>query len=84
MSLAVVSLLFAAPELPLHKAGPFVAAAYIVFVVVILAYVVIMGIRLTRNLRELAELKAEVRRRERAGEQDGEFGVGDELEESVR
>jgi hypothetical protein len=84
VSLAVVSLFFAAPELPLHKAGPFVAGAYIVFVVVILIYVTIMGIRLSRSLRELAELKAEVRRRERAGEQDPELGIGDELQESVR
>jgi len=75
---------FATPELPLHKAGPFVAGAYIAFVVVILVYVTIMGMRVTRNLRELAELKAELRRREQAGEHDGELGVGDELEESVR
>ena len=50
-----------APALPLHKAGPFVAAAYIVFVAVILIYVVIMATRLTRNELELARLRAEVR-----------------------
>ena len=44
-----------APALPLHKAGPFVAAAYIVFVAVLLIYVVIMATRLTRNELELAK-----------------------------
>lgn len=84
MTSAAVSFVVGAPELPLHKAGPFVAGAYIAFVVVILVYVAIMGIRVTRSLRELAELKAEIRRRERADEHDGELEVGDELEESVR
>ena len=31
MSLAIVRLVFAAPALPLHTAGKYVAAAYIVF-----------------------------------------------------
>lgn len=81
--IGAVSLVFAAPELPLHKAGPFVAGAYIVFLVVILAYVAIMGMRVTRNLRELAELKAELRRRESAGEHD-DLELDDELQETAR
>ena len=50
----------AAPALPLHTAGPYVAAAYIVFVAVILIYVAIMAVRLTRTERDLARLRREV------------------------
>ena len=52
-----MSLLAAAPALPLHTAGKYVAAAYIVFVVLILVYVAIMAIRLSRTERDLAQLK---------------------------
>jgi Tfp pilus assembly protein PilX len=56
-----VSALFAiAPALPLHKAGKFVAGAYIVFVVVILIYVAIMAVRAQRTERELSELQRDV------------------------
>ena len=55
-----------APALPLHKAGPYVAAAYIVFIAILLIYVSIMAVRLTRNQRELAALKAELSAREQA------------------
>jgi phosphatidylserine synthase len=56
-----VSALFAiAPALPLHKAGKFVAGAYIVFVALILIYVAIMAIRLSRNEAEITELTREV------------------------
>ncbi len=54
-----------APALPLHTAGPYVAAAYIVFVAIILVYVTIMARRLSRNQRELIELRRELERRER-------------------
>jgi flagellar biosynthesis/type III secretory pathway M-ring protein FliF/YscJ len=54
--------LAAAPALPLHTAGKYVAAAYIVFVVLILVYVAIMGIRLRRTERDLAALQDEVAR----------------------
>ena len=47
----------AAPALPLHTAGPYVAAAYIAFVALILIYVAIMALRLTRTERDLAQLK---------------------------
>jgi hypothetical protein len=50
-------IVLAAPALPLHKAGPYVAAAYIVFVALILIYVAIMAVRLTRTQRDLAQLK---------------------------
>ena len=56
-----MSVLYAiAPALPLHKAGKFVAAAYIVFVALILIYVVIMAVRAQRTERELAELQRDV------------------------
>ena len=45
-----------AAELPLHTAGPYVAAAYIVFVALILLYVAIMAGKLSRIERELGEL----------------------------
>ena len=53
-------LLAVAPALPLGKAGKFVAAAYIVFVVLILVYVGIMAIRAQRLERELDELRRDV------------------------
>jgi hypothetical protein len=46
----------AAPALPLHTAGKYVAAAYIVFVALILIYVAIMAYKLTRLERDLTEL----------------------------
>jgi hypothetical protein len=56
-----VSLLFAiAPALPLGRAGKFVAAAYIVFVALILVYVAIMAVRAQRLERELDELRRDV------------------------
>jgi Na+/melibiose symporter-like transporter len=61
-----MSLVFAAPALPLHTAGPYVAAAYIVFVLVLLVYLAIMATRLRRTERELHALRAELDARERA------------------
>ena len=47
----------AAPALPLHTAGPYVAAAYIVFMALILIYVAIMAFKQVRTERELRELR---------------------------
>jgi CcmD family protein len=44
------------PALPLHEAGKYVAAAYIVLFAVVLVYVAIMALRLSRIERELGEL----------------------------
>ena len=44
------------PPLPLHTAGPYVAAAYIVFLALILVYVAIMAGKLSRVEREVDEL----------------------------
>jgi hypothetical protein len=43
------------PALPLHEAGAYVAAAYLVFVVLLAAYVAIMA-------RHVARVRADVRR----------------------
>ena len=61
-----MSLLFAAPALPLHAAGKYVAGAYLVFVLLLLVYVAIMAVRLTRAEREVADLLREVRERQAA------------------
>ena len=45
------------PALPLHTAGRYVAAAYIVLFVIVLVYVAIMATRLRRMERELGELR---------------------------
>jgi hypothetical protein len=56
----MTAVLAAAPALPLHTAGKYVAGAYIVFVALILIYVVIMATRLSRNERDLAELRRDL------------------------
>jgi type II secretory pathway component PulM len=52
----VLSLLAAAPALPLDEAGKYVAGAYVVFLVLIVVYVAIMAAKLQRIERELREL----------------------------
>jgi hypothetical protein len=47
------------PALPLDEAGKYVAAAYLVFLALVLVYVAIMALRLSRierDVRELTEL----------------------------
>jgi heme exporter protein D len=53
-------LLADAPALPLGTAGKYVAAAYVVFVLVILIYVAIMATRAQRLEGELTELRRDV------------------------
>jgi hypothetical protein len=73
-------LLAETPALPLHTAGKYVAAAYIVLFVLVLVYVAIMAIRLSRIERQLGELlelterpaAAEHRLSARAGEPEAE------------
>ena len=48
------------PALPLHEAGKYVAGAYIVLFAMVLIYVAIMAIRLSRIERELGELLAQL------------------------
>jgi hypothetical protein len=54
------------PALPLHTAGKYVAAAYVVLLALVLVYVAIMAIRQSRIERDLAELLA---REHAAGEE---------------
>ena len=56
------------PALPLDDAGPYVAAAYLVFFALILIYVAIMASKLARIGRELSELTEIVARRDAARE----------------
>lgn len=50
------AILAVTPALPLHEAGKYVAAAYIVAFLIVLVYVAIMALRLARVERELGEL----------------------------
>jgi hypothetical protein len=59
------------PALPLDEAGKYVAAAYLVFLALVLIYVAIMAGKLSRIERELGELTEIVERRE-AEEDDRE------------
>ena len=52
------------PALPLDEAGKYVAAAFLVFLALILVYVAIMAAKLTRIERDLAELDELAARRE--------------------
>ncbi len=62
-----------APALPLHTAGKYVAAAYIVFLALVLVYVAIMATRLSRTERDLAELQRDVAlRREQEADRERE------------
>ena len=61
-------LLAAAPAIPNDVGGKYVAGAYIVFVLLLLIYVAIMGMKLARierDLRDIAEI-AEARKVESA------------------
>jgi hypothetical protein len=60
------------PALPLDDAGPYVAAAYVVFVALILIYVSIMATKLGRIEREIGEISELVRRRDAVREQEEE------------
>ncbi len=69
MPAALLDWLVAAPAIPNDVGGKYVAAAYVVFVVLLLIYVTIMGMKLARierGLRDVAEL-AEQRKDSAAG-----------------
>jgi hypothetical protein len=51
----------------------YVAAAYLVFLALILIYVVIMAVRQTRLQRDLEEIDALLRARDERGERDREM-----------
>ena len=54
--------------LPLDDAGPYVAAAYLVFLALVLIYVAIMATKLGRVEKDISELAEIVERRERERE----------------
>ncbi|HVR05362.1 MAG TPA: hypothetical protein VMS02_04920 [Solirubrobacteraceae bacterium] len=56
------------PALPLHTAGKYVAAAYVVLFAIVLIYVAIMALRLRHVERDLAELVQMSERTEQADE----------------
>jgi hypothetical protein len=51
------------PALPLDEAGKYVAAAYLVFLALILVYVAIMAARLARIEKDLGEVTELLERR---------------------
>ncbi len=51
-----MALLAVTPALPLETAGKYVAGAYVVLFALVLVYVAIMALRLSRIQRELGEL----------------------------
>jgi hypothetical protein len=59
------------PALPLDEAGKYVAAAYLVFLGLVLIYVAIMASKLARMERELTELNELADRAVERGEQVG-------------
>ena len=65
------------PALPLDDAGPYVAAAYLVFLALVLIYVAIMAGKLVRIARELGELTELVEQRERSRGDEFESPAGE-------
>jgi hypothetical protein len=60
------------PALPLDEAGKYVAAAYLVFLALLLIYVAIMSGRLSRLERDLTELNRELDEADEAKARDPE------------
>jgi hypothetical protein len=60
----MAALLAVSPALPLHTAGKYVAGAYVVLFALVLIYVAIMAIRMSRIERELGDLLSEVAARD--------------------
>jgi hypothetical protein len=64
----MTAVLAAAPALPLHTAGKYVAGAYLVFLALVLGYVAIMAVRLSRTEREIGELMRDLQAQREAAE----------------
>jgi cell division protein FtsL len=67
-----MSLLAAAPALPLHTAGKYVAGAYVVFLLIMLVYVAIMANRLRHTERDLVELRRDLEAQRAAQDEEPE------------
>lgn len=71
------------PAVPLDEAGQFVAAAYAVFLLLLVVYVGIMAAKLGRISREISELVDHLERRQgEAGTEADEAGSGTGAERS--
>ena len=57
------------PALPLGDSGPYVAAAYLVFLALVLIYVAIMAAKLQRISAQISELAADAEGRRAAARQ---------------
>jgi threonine/homoserine/homoserine lactone efflux protein len=62
----MIRLVAAAPAVPLHTAVKYVAAAYIVFLAILLIYVAIMANRLRHTERDLVRLRRDLQDRRAA------------------
>jgi len=58
------------PALPLGEAGKYVAAAYLVFLAIVLIYVAIMAVRLATVQKEIAEIADLVEQRDAEAERE--------------
>ena len=67
------------PALPLDEAGKYVAGAYVAFAALVVAYLAIIGSKIARIERELAELNALADRQPAAAEPEREL-----VEERIR
>ncbi|HEX4306699.1 MAG TPA: hypothetical protein VHZ54_11710 [Solirubrobacterales bacterium] len=79
---ALFNWLIAAPAIPNDVGGKYVAGAYLVFVVLLLVYVTIMGMKLARierGLREVAEIAEERQDQAAHGRGSEEPSISDSL-----
>ncbi len=67
------------PALPLDEAGQYVAAAYLVFVVLLIVYVAIMAVRIGHISREVESLADLAERRERERQAVGQAQAADSV-----
>jgi len=72
------------PALPLGDSGPYVAAAYLVFLALILIYVAIMAAKLVRIEREIGELVELTDRRRAERERHDAEPAGEPSEAGLR
>lgn len=72
------------PALPLDEAGKYVAAAYLVFLALILVYVAIMAAKLSRIEREVVELAELVEAKESPAGADAPPPAARPAQEPVR
>ena len=58
------------PALPLDEAGKYVAAAYLVFLTLLIVYVAIMGMKVARMEREIADILEAEEAKDRGAEKE--------------